>query len=576
MLLLEARAQQLTASDLAPQDWREWLALLFPRYVIHPFAQRHEEFWEWVWPIQRSDTPPPFVAIWPRGGAKTTSAELATAALGVRGARRYAWYINETQDKADKNIANIASLLESDGVARFYPAHSERKLSKYGHSKGWNTQRLRTAGGFTVDAIGLDTAARGLKVEDQRPDLIVLDDIDGKHDSLATTTKKIETITTSILPAGSSNVAVLAVQNLIIPDGVFTRLADGRADFLADRIVSGPHPAVHDLEYEMRRDDKGIRRAVITGGMASWEGQSLTTCQQIIKRAGLSAFLKECQHMVRELAEGLALDFDESRHLQTWNGPDLREVIQRQRWAMFGGIDFGAWRFAFLLFAVDRAQRIHVIEEVFSQRERLEVRAAKVARLLKHYGAPAEINIWGDSANQTDIMEINAAFERLGEPYMVVPTLGDGKMRATSVERLNDMLGADALVLNRDIGDGQAWNLGRSASSEGEAMTGSRLLWEIKHWSYPDPVEGKAQKQDPDDNTADGADCIAALRYGTMSWWEATGYELPAAHEKFFPGTAEWHEHQERPKILGPVVTKPGKGSRLSQTPDIPGLGGYY
>jgi hypothetical protein len=35
------------------------------------------------------------------------------------------------------------------------------------------------------------------------------------------------------------------------------------------------------------------------------------------------------------------------------------------------------------------------------------------------------------------------------------------------------------------------------------------------------PKEGQAQDQDPDDHTADGADLIAADRYGVMSWWKA-------------------------------------------------------
>ena len=38
-------------------------------------------------------------------------------------------------------------------------------------------------------------------------------------------------------------------------------LADGRADFLTNRIVSGPHPAIRDMVYE-EHDGK----YVITGG----------------------------------------------------------------------------------------------------------------------------------------------------------------------------------------------------------------------------------------------------------------------------------------------------------------------
>ena len=266
--------------ESAPDGWREWVSKLFPAYVEYPMGEQHVELWEHVWGIGLDSAPRSFCAIWSRGGGKTTTAETACTALGVRGARRYAWYVSETQDKADKNVENIAVQLESDPIASHYPRHANRKVSKYGTSRGWRRNRLRTAGGFTIDAVGLDTAARGLKVEERRPDLIVLDDVDGKHDTLATTAKKIATITTSILPAGAVNVAVFFVQNLIIRDGVASRIADGRADFLADRIVSGPYPAVHGLEYEWTEELGGFRRAVITGGTPTWAGQSLEVCQR--------------------------------------------------------------------------------------------------------------------------------------------------------------------------------------------------------------------------------------------------------------------------------------------------------
>src|SRR5690606_26297837 len=142
--------------------------------------------------------PRPFVAVWPRGGAKSTSAELATVAGGARGQRRYAWYISEPQDQADKHVETIAAPLESPQVEYYYPGMAERKLGKYGNSRGWRRQRLRTASGFTIDALGLDRASRGAKVEEQRPDMMIFDDIDDKLDSAATTQKKIDIITTSL------------------------------------------------------------------------------------------------------------------------------------------------------------------------------------------------------------------------------------------------------------------------------------------------------------------------------------------------------------------------------------------
>lgn len=266
-------------------DWRYWLKTKFPSYVKADFAPRHVELWEWLEGIEKDVRPRPFVAIWPRGGAKSTSAELGVVRVGERQTRKYIWYVSSTQDKADKHVESIAALLENSGA--------QRAVGKYGNSKGWRRERLRTENGLTVDALGLDVGARGAKVEDQRPDMIILDDIDENEDSLVTTMKKAGIITKSILPAGSNDCAVLFIQNLIHPESIASRLADGRADFLIDRIVSGPFPAIESLAVQQIDG-----RFVITGGTVTWAGQDLLACQAQMDTWGYSAFLQEAQHDV--------------------------------------------------------------------------------------------------------------------------------------------------------------------------------------------------------------------------------------------------------------------------------------
>lgn len=300
-------------TSMTGTDWRAWLHARFPAYVAADFAERHIAFWEWVWNITADARPQPFVGIWPRGSGKSTSAELACVALGVRSIRRYAWYVCETQDQADAHVATIATLLEGIGV--------QRAVNKYGASKGWRRNRLRCANGFTIDALGLDVAARGGKLDDQRPDLMILDDLDSEQDTAATVEKKIATLTKKLLPAGAANLAVLAVQNLVHPESIFSRLADGRADFLNDRIISGPHPALIDLAYEQQNG-----RYILVSGTPTWEGQSLLICQSFVDTWGLSAFLGECQNEVEAPAGGMFshLDF---RHC-TWSEvPDLVRIV---------------------------------------------------------------------------------------------------------------------------------------------------------------------------------------------------------------------------------------------------------
>jgi hypothetical protein len=496
---------------------------LFPKHVRYPFADRHVAFWDHVWSVQLGRPARAFIGIWPRDGGKSTSAELATAALGLRGVRKYALYVRMTQVQADKSVANIAALLESKAVERHYPAHADREVNKYGNSKGWRRERLRTAGGFTVDAVGLDTAVRGLKVEEQRPDLIIFDDIDEQDDSAATTAHKINVLTKSVLPAGSDDLCVIGIQNLIIADGVFSRLEDGRADFLTDRVMSGPHPAIRGLEWEWQEDpETGTRVPIITSGEPTWLGQDVAKCQKLMQTIGPSAFEKECQHEVRDISDALALRFDAERHFADLTHEQCKALVALGR--VFGGIDFGEWRFAFTLWTVDRAGIPHRIDEVFSQREGHNVRAQKIHDTCAKYGISALIPIWGDAANPSDIRHLNLEFKRIGSPLRVVAVHAEGKSRQSSVNRINDFLDRTAIKFRRQIMDVTSnkppiWRAGWKTTSAGVEMTGSRLIWEMGQWSYPIVKEGEAQEQDPEDDTADGGDMVASMRYALMSWF---------------------------------------------------------
>lgn len=328
---LKKKAQQNRLSNDSRvgiwSTWRDLLTHYFAEYTKHDFAPHHIAFWDWVWQLKKEIRPRPFVAIWSRGGAKSSSAELATAVCAMRLSRRYIVYVSETQDQADKHVATVATLLES--------AKIERALNRYGNSKGWRRNRLRTAHGATIDALGLDTAARGIKVDADRPDMIVLDDIDGRHDSVNATHRKIETITTTILPAGSNDCAVLFVQNLIHADSVASRLCDGRADFLSDRIVSGPFKAIEGLKYEARDG-----AYIITQGVPAWAGQSLETAQGQIKTWGLSAFLREAQHEVTNVEGAMFGDvWDDSNITEAADYiPDGGDIL----WAVDDGY-VGEW-----------------------------------------------------------------------------------------------------------------------------------------------------------------------------------------------------------------------------------------
>lgn len=305
-----------------PDDWQPWLADVFGSVIRPPYAAYHEEYWEWVWSIKDGTPLQPFVSIWPRGFGKSQSAEVACAVVAALRTRRYVLYVCETQAQADTHVQNIASLLESRAFERSFPDVSSRKIGKYGASKGWRRNRLHTRSGFTIDAIGLDTAARGTKMDEDRPDLIICDDIDGLLDSPGTVQKKIGTLTKSIFPSRAPHAAILVIQNLIHGEGIVARLADGRADFLSDRVVSGPHPAISGLVTE--RTDDG--RTVITEGESTWAGVTIDQLQDELDDIGITAFMGEKQHEVSRMVGGI-FGHLVYRHCRWSDVPSLDRIV---------------------------------------------------------------------------------------------------------------------------------------------------------------------------------------------------------------------------------------------------------
>lgn len=304
--------QVLDPATSPPLPWRKWLAAHFASYTTAPFADRHDRYWEWLTALQPDVRPRPRVETWPRAGAKSSTVELGCAYLGSQPqpVRHYVLYVSKTQAQANKHVQSIAAMLERVGVTR--------AINQYGSSKGWRHEEIRTANGFNVTAFGLDSGMRGVKLDEYRPDIIIFDDIDDRLDTAETVQKKIDVLTTTILPSGSSDCAVIVVQNKVHEDSIVSRLCDGRADFLHDRLPPTVETAVRDLEVERQIDEDGMPRYVITGGTPSWEGQNLETCEQQINSWGLTAFLREAQHEVDEHEGGM---WDRERDIVPFRQP---------------------------------------------------------------------------------------------------------------------------------------------------------------------------------------------------------------------------------------------------------------
>jgi hypothetical protein len=288
-------------------DWKLWLYTLFPEHLSDgagpiPMAPYHEEFFEWI--------------------------------SNLRTPRLYTIYTSDTQEQAEQHVENIAAHLMNGVFSKWYPRMAARKVTKFGHSAGWRRTRLRTASGFVVDAAGLDRGIRGAKVERMRPDLIVFDDLDRDTDTPTTTDRKIRNLTRSIIPTQGPDCAFIGAQNLILRGGIFDRLQDGTADFLAQRVISGPHPALSDFTPAQDLQGRPDGGWDIVGGTPTWASRGLAHCQFLLDTFGREAFLIECQHMLSEVSDLVFPNFNPDTH--EWKHAKLPEFV-----GYYGGWDFG-------------------------------------------------------------------------------------------------------------------------------------------------------------------------------------------------------------------------------------------
>lgn len=329
-----------------------------------PEGGRHANLWSWFENLQPDVPLPPEAIFWPRGGAKSSTAELGTVFVGtrmiehkgeVRPARRFVLYVSGTQEQANNHVDAIREKLEELGV--------EREVTKHNAPRGWTLKKLRAANGFNVLALGLNAAARGVKLGDYRPDLIILDDVDDREDSTDTVKKKIRTITQGILPAGSSDCAILFVQNIIHSGSIAAMLENGTADFLLGRKMNKAEPAIIGLKYKSVETEDGGKKWKITDGTPTWEGQSLAICERQMNQWGEGAFIREAQHDV-EYGDGYFFNVHALNYCTLSDVP--RDLSLCRAWDL-AGTEGGGDKTAGPLVGIAPNQRVYVVDAKIGQ-----------------------------------------------------------------------------------------------------------------------------------------------------------------------------------------------------------------
>lgn len=342
-----------------PDGWEPFLRTIAPNTFTKPFAQFHQEFWRWYWRMSkmRRDGLPvtqevlTFLALWARGAGKSSNIEWASIVEGALGLDGYVLYISLTQTSAESHVADIRKRLESERVSRYFPDLAEPLVGRHNNRYGWRQDFMQTKGGWAIRPIGLDTAVRGLREGDLRPSIMIFDDIDDYHLSLAAVEQNLNVIARSILPAGTSSTLQLVAQNLIAEHSAVNQIYTGKSPVLADHIASFqpafvPGTLVIDKNIDPVTGKPGYE---IIQGTPAWEGMNMADARVFLNKVGPEAFNAEYQHdFSLDQTEKVIPEFDDSglypANVITWSQFEEKFGTRYrvpEHWQVGVGLDIG-------------------------------------------------------------------------------------------------------------------------------------------------------------------------------------------------------------------------------------------
>ncbi len=180
----------------------------------------------------------------PRGHAKSTVVTLGYSLWCLLYQKvPYIMIMSETAQQAAQRLAEIRAELEANPVIRedfsqacIIPPAPQRQAK-------WRKDDLATASGMRISAIGMDCKPRGRKHKENRPGLIILDDVES--DALVRSAEQRdhlrELFEKAVLKAGAPDVNIVVVGTilhhdslLVLPDRALDSAVAETADALAE------------------------------------------------------------------------------------------------------------------------------------------------------------------------------------------------------------------------------------------------------------------------------------------------------------------------------------------------------
>lgn len=211
---------------LAQNSLKTFAKLYFPDHQKSPPSKMHAELFEL---LQQLEPGGKLAVAGPRGSAKSTVVSLFYVLWYICYRKcRYLVLISDTQDKASDFLSHIKDeLTDNERLRSDFPEVCETIGSSPGPPR-WSRHEIITANGVKVTAMGYGQNIRGKRHRQDRPELILLDDVESRENTATSEARKKleEWFNKSVLKAGTVQTRVVVVGTLQHYDALLAKLTD--------------------------------------------------------------------------------------------------------------------------------------------------------------------------------------------------------------------------------------------------------------------------------------------------------------------------------------------------------------
>lgn len=214
----------LTDGVLRKEIVRKRLDFFFPVYFHHYIKYKSAPFHEEIFHILKDENIKLAVFLAFRGSAKSTIITTAYVLWSILGVQQKKFIIinGQTEEKARQYLMQIKDQLLHNDLLKKDLGPFEEERNSLGNATALIIKKLNVK----IMISSVEKSIRGMRHNEHRPDLIILDDIE---DTTSVKTregrdKAFNWLTSEVIPAGDKNTRIIVVGNLLHEDSVLRRL----------------------------------------------------------------------------------------------------------------------------------------------------------------------------------------------------------------------------------------------------------------------------------------------------------------------------------------------------------------